>query len=303
MTCLVRAPEVAPGIYEIGTPDVTTYLEMMRAYALLRGLRRRRIITIPLLTPALSAHWVDLVTPVNREVSHALVESLRHDVVVRDNDASVAAFGITPLSVAEAVDIALADQARRIPAGLFSRSPGLEDGVYTMVARTTVTGAEADAVRHDLRRAGADLDWYGVRWAWRLRIVLGRVLRERLALERPEPLEVGSKVDWWRVAVLDPDELVLASRAWRFGDAWLGYRVHAPGRAGETAAPGAGQVVQVAAFRPKGVAGLAYWRLLWPVHPVVLRAMVRHRRTRVTQPESRRRARGSRRPDRLAPEP
>jgi len=76
--------------------------------------------------------------------------------------------------------------------------------------------------------------------------------------------------------------LVLASRAWRFGDAWLGYRVDASGPSGG--------VVQVAAFRPRGVAGLAYWRLLWPVHPVVLRAMVRHRRTRVTRPEVGRRA-------------
>jgi len=286
LTCLVRAPEVAPGIYEIGTPDVTTYLEMMRAYARSRGLRRRRIVTIPLLTPALSAHWVDLVTPVNREVSHALVESLRHDVVVLDNETSAAAFGITPRPVAEAVDLALTDQARRIPAGLFDRSPGLEDGVHTMVARTTLSSAEADAVRHDLRRAGADLDWYGVRGAWRLRIMLGWVLREHLALERPDLLEIGSAVDWWRVAVLGPDELVLASRAWRFGDAWLGYRVEATDRGGE--------VVQVAAFRPKGVAGLAYWRLLWPVHPVVLRAMVRHRRTRVTGPEGRRRVRALR---------
>ncbi len=39
---------VAPaGIYEIGTPDVTDYGTMMRGYAEERGLRPRRIFTVP----------------------------------------------------------------------------------------------------------------------------------------------------------------------------------------------------------------------------------------------------------------
>ena len=31
----------------------------------------------------------------------------------------------------------------------------------------------------------------------------------------------------------------------------------------------------MAALRPKGLLGLAYWRMLWPVHFVVLRVMAR----------------------------
>ncbi len=274
---LLRAQEAEPGIYELGTPDVTTYLEMMRAYARARGLPRRRIVTIPLLTPALSAHWVDLVTPVDRAVSHALVESLRHDVVVHRTEASARALGIEPLTVSDAIARAIDEQARAVPAGLFERPVGLSEGVYTMRARTSVSPEEGDAVREDLPRAGADLDWYGVRWAWRLRVLLGRMLHEDLTLERPGTMTLGSDVDWWRVASLDHDAVVFASRAWRFGDAWLGYRVEAPEDRGTV-------VVQVAAFRPKGVVGLAYWRLLWPVHLVVLRAMARHRRIRVTRP-------------------
>ena len=34
---------------------------------------------------------------------------------------------------------------------------------------------------------------------------------------------------------------------------------------------------QAAAFRPKGLLGLAYWWVLWPVHQVVFRVMVRRR--------------------------
>lgn len=42
--------------------DVVTYADMMQAYARAAGLMRRLIVPVPVLTPRLSAHWVDLVT-------------------------------------------------------------------------------------------------------------------------------------------------------------------------------------------------------------------------------------------------
>ena len=69
-------------MYEIGGADVTTYREMISVYARVRGLRPRYILDIPWLTPHLSSYWVDLVTPVDRRVSHALIESLVTEVVV-----------------------------------------------------------------------------------------------------------------------------------------------------------------------------------------------------------------------------
>lgn len=38
---LEKASDVAPGVYEVGSPDVTTYREMMQCYARIRGLRPR----------------------------------------------------------------------------------------------------------------------------------------------------------------------------------------------------------------------------------------------------------------------
>ena len=76
---------------------------MIAAYASARGLRRRRIIDVPYLTPRLSSYWLDLVTPVDRRVSHALVESLVTEVIVRDAARTDAAFGIEPLGLADAL--------------------------------------------------------------------------------------------------------------------------------------------------------------------------------------------------------
>lgn len=271
---LDQAREVPPGVYEIGAPDVTTYHEMIGAYAAARGLKRRHVVKVPLLTPSLSAHWVDLVTPVDRSVSHALIESLRTEVVVRDASRTSAVFDVTPAPVAEAIRAALDEQAARVADGLLECEAGQRDGVYTIRSEAPLAPGRAETVRRDLANVGGDLRWYGLPWAWRLRMVLGRLVGERLELERPERPAQGVDADWWTIAHADANSLVLASRSWFFGEAWLGYRVEeSPVAAGRRPT----RIVQVAAFRPRGSPGLAYWRLLLPVHWIVFRLMARRR--------------------------
>jgi len=86
---LVRAadlPEDVNRTFDIGGPDVLTYAEMMQVFAEETGLRRRLIVTVPVLTPWLASHWVGLVTPVPSGVAKPLVGSLVHDVVCREDD-------------------------------------------------------------------------------------------------------------------------------------------------------------------------------------------------------------------------
>jgi uncharacterized protein YbjT (DUF2867 family) len=81
--CL-RTPATAGFSLDIGGPEVTSYRGMMQTYARVRGLRRL-IIPVPLLTPRLSAHWINLVTPVPAGIVYPLVEGLRNEVVCREN--------------------------------------------------------------------------------------------------------------------------------------------------------------------------------------------------------------------------
>lgn len=72
--------------FDVGGPDVMTYAQMMRRYAAAAGLGRRRIATVPVLTPGLASHWVGLVTPVGAGIARPLVESLVHDAVRSEDD-------------------------------------------------------------------------------------------------------------------------------------------------------------------------------------------------------------------------
>ncbi len=81
--CLLN-PETARQGFDIGGDEIFTYVEMMQKYAEVRGLTKRLIVRVPVLTPMLSAYWVDLVTPVPSGVTHPLIEGLRNKVVCKD---------------------------------------------------------------------------------------------------------------------------------------------------------------------------------------------------------------------------
>ncbi len=262
---LEQSLHVPPGIYEIGGADVTTYREMIAAYARVRGLRPRRIIDIPWLTPHLSSYWVDLATPVDRSVSHALIESLVTEVVVVDPEPASRAFSVTPMGVERALGAALDDQDDEVGRSLLARRNGLADGVYSVVVDLAIPADVEEAVARDLGTIGGRLGWYGAAPGWMARLVLGRLVGERLGLRRPAAVVPGALVDWWRIVKVLSGELVLRSVGWFPGDAWLGYRA------------GQGVLHQVAAFRPRGILGFLYWKLLAPVHRVAFDRMARRR--------------------------
>lgn len=80
----VAGNEAANGqTFDAGGPEVMTYRQMIERIAALLG-RRPRIIEVPILTPTLSALWLELVTPVNASVARPLVEGLRSPTVARE---------------------------------------------------------------------------------------------------------------------------------------------------------------------------------------------------------------------------
>ena len=106
---LLAARDLPPGesrIFEIGSPDVTTYGGMIREYARQKGLRRW-LISVPVLTPYLSSLWLALVTPASFEVGRHLIEGLKNPTVVQDRSA-LDVFSIRPMGIREAIQKALA---------------------------------------------------------------------------------------------------------------------------------------------------------------------------------------------------
>jgi uncharacterized protein YbjT (DUF2867 family) len=105
---LLAAKDLPPGesrVFEIGSPDVVTYSDLIHEYARQRGLRRW-LIFVPILTPYLSGLWLMLVTPATYEIGRHLIEGLKNPTVVR-NSKALDAFPIRPIGVADAIRLAI----------------------------------------------------------------------------------------------------------------------------------------------------------------------------------------------------
>lgn len=72
-------------VFEIGGPEQLTYLEMMQQAAEVMNGRRVPIVTVPLLTPSLSSHWISFVTDVDTTTAKNLIDSMANEVIVTDD--------------------------------------------------------------------------------------------------------------------------------------------------------------------------------------------------------------------------
>ena len=116
------------------------------------------------------------------------------------------------------------------------------------------------------------MGWYYGGWLWRVRggldLLVGGVGLRR---GRRHPVEVraGEALDFWRVESFEPDRrLRLLAEMKLPGRAWLEFTVEPDG-------VGA-LITQTAVFDPRGLAGLAYWYGIWPLHRMVFAGMLRN---------------------------
>lgn len=108
----VLEPEAARGrTFEIGGPEVLTYAEMMQRVARLHHHRTLPMVTVPLLTPRLSSHWLAFVTDVDTETARNLIDSMSNEVVVHEHSIAEVVPG-EPMDYTAAVEEAYAERAQ-----------------------------------------------------------------------------------------------------------------------------------------------------------------------------------------------
>jgi len=283
-----RLPADVSRRFDIGGPDVLTYIEMMQRYASAAGLRRRRIIPVPLLTPRLSALWVNLVTPVPAAIARPLVQSLINEVVCREHD--IAAYVADPpaglLPFEESVRLALnnvRDSAVETrwsgavwpgaPSDPLPTDPGWAGGSLYVDDRTVGVDVPRERLWKVIEGIGGSNGWYSFPLAWAVRGWLDRLVGGvglRRGRRDRQHLQVGEALDFWRVEEIEPEHLLRLRAEMRLpGKAWLELSIEA-GEAGRTL------FRQRAVFKPQGIPGHLYWWSVKPFHGVVFAGMARN---------------------------
>jgi uncharacterized protein YndB with AHSA1/START domain len=282
LVAALATPESAGRVIEIGGADVVSYGDMMKGYARARGLRRW-LIPVPVLTPHLSAHWVNWMTPVNAGIVYPLIEGLRNEVVVRDDAARHIFPDIAPLGYDAALHLALANleegQVETSWADGLASSCGdvrpvelsSDEGMQTERRQVVVAAPPAD-VYAIFSGIGGDRGWFYADWLWRLRGVADRLVGGpgfRRGRRHPDEVRVGDALDFWRVEAIEPGRLLRLRAEMKLpGKAWLQF---------EALPRGAGQTLltQTAFMATKGLSGLAYWYGMYPFHGAIFDNMAR----------------------------
>ncbi len=281
LVAALDTPESRGRIIEIGGADVLTYGRMMLDYAEVRGLKRW-LIPVPVLTPRLSSYWVHWVTPVPASIARPLIQGLRNEVVVHDDSARTLFPQITPRGYRETVGTALAqldaDQVETAWSdALFSSQRDVAPVVLTthegmiLERRQRDVSAAPAAVFRAFTGLGGAQGWLYFDWAWRLRGIADRLVGGvgfRRGRRDPHHVRVGDALDFWRVETVEADRLLRLRAEMKVpGRAWLQFKAE-PLENGQT------RLVQTAFFAPKGLFGLLYWYVLYPVHGLIFSGLI-----------------------------
>ncbi|WP_227982613.1 SDR family oxidoreductase [Nocardia spumae] len=288
---LTRAAGLPPevrGAFDIGGPDVLSYERMMREYAVVARLPRRVIVPVPVLTPWLSAQWVNFVTPVPKAIAVPLMESLVNDVVCADH--AIAQHIPDPdnglIGYRHAVELALArvrnldvptrwsdaDQTRGEPSAPLPTDPAWSGGSLYEDVRERRSYADPATLWAVIESIGGEHGWYSFPLAWSLRGWIDRLAGGaglRRGRRDPHRLHAGEALDWWRVERIERPRVLLLRAEMRVpGRAWLELGVDTDER---------GAVYrQRALFEPHGLAGHLYWKAVLPFHAIVFGGMTRN---------------------------
>ena len=282
MTVALNEPESINLELEIGGPEILTYRDLLRQYADIRRLRRLFIL-LPVVAPRLSSYWIHWLTPVPASIARPWIDGLRNEGIVRDNRAQYLYPQVKRLNYKTAVRLALArlnahqvettwndalvtSQGNRKPVILTSH-----EGMLIEQRRRQAAAPTGDVYRA-FTRIGGGRGWPYMNWAWRLRGSFDRLIGGvgmRRGRRDPEELRVGDALDFWRVEeVQSGRSLRLRAEMKLPGSAWLQFET-TPLEESKS------NLTQTAYFASKGLAGLLYWYILYPIHGLIFSGMIR----------------------------
>jgi len=255
---------------DIGAEKMS-FRDMLLRAAGVMGLKRF-IIPVPLLSPRLSSYWLKLMTPVPYPIAKALIQGLKSETTIQNDNARKYFPGIHPLAYEESFRGALNEIERKQVVSRWCDSSAqrtcdiegqdqLESAVYRETVSADFGALPAEAVFAVVESIGGDSGWFTYDWLWRLRGFID-ILFAGPGLSRgrrdPNRLRIGDGLDFWKVVDLKKNKRLLLVNQMRVpGKAWLEFSIKGS------------QLAVTAHYYPKGLWGRLYWFLTKPLHKLI----------------------------------
>lgn len=263
--------------FDIGGKDILTYKEMLLEFARVRNLKRK-IIILPVMTPKLSSYWLYFVTSTSYKLASNLVESMKVEVICRDNELSEI-LGIKPISYKESLEKAFKKiesneivsswKDANVSSGFNSKISDFiqvpKFGCFKDLREKTYEN-KVDCIER-IWSIGGETGWYYGNWLWKIRGFMDKLVGGvglRRGRTNIHDINVGDALDFWRVLYANKEEgrLLLYAEMKLPGEAWLEFKI-----VGD-------KLIQTATYRPLGLLGRLYWYAVLPLHGFIFKGML-----------------------------
>jgi uncharacterized protein YbjT (DUF2867 family) len=263
--------------FDIGGPDILSYKEILLKFAKIRNLKRK-IFIIPVMTPRLSSYWLYFVTSISYKLSIALVNSMKVEVICRDNELEkILNIETEKLEVSLEKAFSKIENNQIISSWKDSLISGNMDMNISDFINVPIFGCFKDTREESydnlercldrVWRIGGAAGWYCGDWLWKIRGFIDKIFGG-VGLRRGRTNEIelcaGDAVDFWRVLYANKNEgrLLLFAEMKLPGEAWLEFKIHE------------NKLIQTATFRPIGLLGRIYWYCVLPFHGYIFNGML-----------------------------
>lgn len=262
-------------IVDIGSEQLS-YKEMMLKTAEVLGLKRW-LISVPFMSINLSSYWLNLFTPVPYSIAKALIEGLKSEVVIQNQNAKKYFPNIIPISYEDSVRNAIKEIEEN---QVISRWNDKGDGIWDKIEHKEISKAifidrkeedisdiEPSKVYQSFIGIGGKNGWFDFDFLWEIRGIIDKLIGG-VGLKRGRrsecDLRISDCLDFWKVVDLKENERLLLYAQMKLpGFAWLEFKIKD------------NKLIQSAYFYPKGVLGRLYWYALIPLHYFVFNNMIK----------------------------
>jgi uncharacterized protein YbjT (DUF2867 family) len=260
---------------DIGSEQLS-YKEMMEKTAKALDLKRM-LIPLPFMSINISSYWLNLFTPVPFSIAKALIEGLKSEVVIQNDNAKKYFPNIKPISYENAVKNAIKEIEKN---QVISRWNDKGDGVWDKTNQSDISKAifidrkeedisniEASKIYQSFISIGGENGWFDFDFLWELRGIIDKLIGG-VGLKRGRrsqcDLRIGDCLDFWKVVDLKENERLLLYAQMKLpGTAWLEFKIID------------NKLIQSAYFYPKGIFGRLYWYILVPMHYFIFKNMIK----------------------------
>ncbi|MBP7742286.1 MAG: SDR family oxidoreductase [Aliarcobacter sp.] len=262
-------------IVDIGSEKLS-YKDMMLKTAATLGLKRL-IIPLPFMSINISSYWLNLFTPVPFSVAKALIEGLKSEVTIQNDNAKKHFPEIHPISYENSVKNAIKEiEENQVISrwndtgnGIWekNKSNEISQALYIDRKEIDISNIEHQKIYQAFTSIGGENGWFDFDFLWEIRGFIDKMIGG-VGLKRGRrsqcDLRISDCLDFWKVVDLKENERLLLYAQMKVpGEAWLEFRIKD------------NKLIQSAYFYPKGVLGRLYWYTLVPLHYFVFNNMIK----------------------------